>query len=68
MSLKSKKMNEKIAAVTQLETQDLDSICGGTEPYGVRTVSVRYRGRGAFQDINMRRLRRVVNPLDPIST
>jgi hypothetical protein len=68
MSLKIENTNEKSAGVTLLDTQDLDSICGGAHPYRTGIVSVRHSGVGAFYDINMRRLRRPANPLDPISS
>jgi hypothetical protein len=32
MSLKIENMNEKSAGVTLIDTQDLDSICGGIQP------------------------------------
>jgi hypothetical protein len=68
MALKIEKMNKKSPVVTKIDTQDLDSICGGIQPYRAGSVSVRHCGLGTFQDINMRRLRRLINPLDPISS
>lgn len=68
MSLKIEKKNQKNTVVTKIDTQNLDSICGGIQPYRGGTVSVRHCGSAAFQANTMKRMRRLVNPLDPISS